>query len=224
MANNENKEKNSKSIGLAGQIFGVLNSIVLGTPGQIVSVFSKIVLDTPHDAAELSWRVFSVMGLSSVLISTFVIWRHPEIIVNILAPSEPSPLLTNRLDASDELKDKVMKNISSFLYRNKPARLALVGWPTATTGAVVWDTGSVDSWPIKLNGLYSLNLVPSIGPMVFKECWEGDFEYSQNWMVCPIHDDTKPWAFVIAQWKDPPTSMQQRSLKHLTENLESLIY
>jgi len=203
---------------------GIVTSLVLGTPGQIVALFSNIVLDTPDNVGEVSWRVFSVLGLSSVLVSSFIIWRHPELIVNLLQPSESSPLLTNRLNDSDELKTKVMENISSFLYRNKPLRLALVSWPTATTGVVVWDTGAVDSWPVKLNGLYSLNLMPSVGPMTFQECWTGAFGSSSNWLICPIHDDTKPWAFVITQWEQPPGTLQQRSLRHLTQRLESLIY
>ena len=209
LSNNECKEKNENNSGLIG---------------QVVSLFSNIVLDTPDDVGEVVWRIFSVMGLSSVLISCFLIWRHPELVSNILSPSEPSPLLSNRLDNSDDLKVKVMENISTFLHRNKPLKLALVGWPTATTGVVVWDTGAVDSWPVKLNGLYSLNLVPSVGPMTFKECWIGAFGPSPNWLVCPIHDDTKPWAFVITQWSKPPGNIEQRSLRHLTERLESLIY
>lgn len=209
MSNNDHKEKDGSKTNLVA---------------QIVALLSDIVLDTPEGLAEVIWRVFSVMGLSSVLISSFLIWRHPEFINGFLTPETPSPLLTDKLNSSEDLKVKVMENISSFLYRSKPQKIALVGWPTATTGVVVWDTGGVSAWPVKLNGLLSLNLVPSVGPMVFKECWHGSFNGSNNWLICPIHNDTKAWAFVITQWENTPTTLEKRSLRHLTEMLENLIY
>ena len=191
---------------------------------QLIDLLSNIVLDTPDHPAELLWRVFSIFCLSSIFISGFLVWRHPEVVTQMLTRAEPSPLLTDRLTEKPELKTEVMKHVSSFIHHNRPSKLALVSWPTATTGSVVWDSGDAQFWPVKLNGLYSLNLVPAVGPMVFKECWIGQFGSSPNWLLCPIHDDTDVWGFVITQWQATPTPIQKRSLRHLTERLESLIY
>lgn len=191
---------------------------------QVVTLLSNIVLETPDNLSETIWRTFSILGLSSILISGFIVWRHPDIVSQWLIKEEESSIFTDRLEKVGKDKVKVMEHVSRFIHRQKPSKFALVSWPTATTGAIVWDSGNASEWPVTLNGLYSSNLIPAVGPMVFGECWRGSFEANGFWILCPIHDATDVWAFVAAEWPADTTENQRRSLRFLAERIESLIY
>lgn len=190
---------------------------------QILGVFTRLIFDTPDSISEMVWRVFSVLGLSTILIVGYTLWRYPDITAHMMQGNRNAEM-SLRLVRNQDLKRRVMVHVSSFIHRNRPDRLALVGWVTATTGQLIWDSGEVDKWPITLQGIYSPNLVQAAGPLLFGECWSGELEDKKIWHLCPIKDKDNANGFIVAQWDKPPTANQLRSFKHLAEQLESMIY
>lgn len=185
-----------------------------------VELITHVVLDVPGSVGEVLWRVFSTLGLSTLLITGFILWRHPDVIIQ----SEPSPVVAERLRRDPAAEKETMAMVSAFIRRHLPARFALVSWPTATTGESLWTSSSTQGWPTSLDGLLSPNLIPAVGPLVFGECWQGSLSGSDGWMVCPISDDTDVWGFVIAQWPEGVPVNASRGLSHLAERIEALIY
>lgn len=190
---------------------------------QLLGVLSRIIFDTPDSISETVWRVFSVLGLSTILIAGYTFWRYPDLLASSLSGSKQTEL-SSRLIKNQDLKRRAMVHISSFIHRSQPARFALVSWPTATTGQLVWDTGSIDQWPVTLQGIYSPNLVQAAGPLLFGECWNGLLEDNNTWHLCPIKDKDNAMGFIVAQWSKDATPTQLRSFKHLAEQLEAIIY
>ena len=187
-----------------------------------IDLIEELVLDVPDSFAEAVWRIFSVMGLSALLIAGFMFWRYPHVMATWIDHTA-SPLLTDRLAENKSSKDTIMTEISNFIHRTHPIRFALVSWPTSTTGEIVWDTGGSNDWPVSLDGIFSPNLIPAVGPMVFGECWEGSF-IADQWFLCPISDDKNVWGFVITQWQAKPTENNKRSLRHLAQRIEEMLY
>lgn len=185
-----------------------------------VELITHVVLDVPGSVGEVLWRVFSTLGLSTLLITGFILWRHPDVIIQ----REPSPVVAERLRRDPAAEKETMSMVSAFIRRHLPARFALVSWPTATTGESLWTSSSTQGWPTSLDGLLSPNLIPAVGPLVFGECWQGSLSGSDGWLVCPISDDTDVWGFVIAQWPEGVPVNASRGLSHLAERIEALIY
>ena len=190
---------------------------------QVLDLAARLVFDTPRSVSEVLWRVFSILGLSSLLITGYTLWRYPDTLSD-LAMGRAAQAMALRFTRNSELRRKVMIHVSSFISRSRPDHFALVGWPTSTTGQLLWDTGQAESWPVTLDGIYSPNLVPAVGPMVFGECWTGDFDDGGDWHLCPIKDHESVRGFVVAHWSTKPSESRLRSLKHLAEQIESMIY
>ena len=177
-------------------------------------------LDVPETVGAMVWRVFSVLGLTALLITGTVLFRHPELI----APRESDPAVAERLRSDPAVEVVVMGHVSAFIHRHLPARFALVSWPTATTGEQLWSSEDTRNWPMHLDGMLSTNLIPAVGPLVFGECWAGQMSESDGWLLCPISSEEDVWGFVIAQWPGGPSDNARRSMYHLADRIESLIY
>lgn len=185
-----------------------------------VDLITHVVLDVPGSVGEMFWRVFSTLGLSTLLITGFILWRHPDVIIR----REASPVVAERLRRNAAAERETMANVSAFIRRFLPARFALVSWPTATTAETLWSSSEVDDWPASMDGMLSPNFIPAVGPLVFGECWRGGLSESENWLVCPIGNDSRAWGFVIAQWADDVPTDASRGLEHLAERIEGLLY
>lgn len=188
---------------------------------RMVRVF---VMDVPGSVGEAVWRLFSVVGLSALLVGAWIGWRYPETVQAWLSRT-PSPLIGDRLQQDSRKQQRAMEAISAFVRHYRPARFALVSWPTATTAETLWATSDTREWPIHLNGVMGPSMIPAVGPLVFGECWDGSLDTGpRTWHLCPISDSSDVWGFVIAQWPDGGSPQGIRALRHLAERIEGLIY
>ncbi|MGA0983548.1 MAG: hypothetical protein ACO3ST_02500 [Burkholderiaceae bacterium] len=187
-----------------------------------INLISHLLLDVPATVGELIWRIFSVTGLTGLLIAAFLVWRYPGEIKSRIEGS-PDPSVAAVMLRNPLIERRVMELVSSFVYQQRPARFALVSWPTATTGQLVWANGKPDEWPVSMNGILSQNLVPAVGPMVFGECWDGELNQGEQWHLCPLSNQEDVWGFLIAHWPQG-SKTGPRALDHLAERIESLLY
>lgn len=183
---------------------------------------SHLLLDVPSTVGELIWRIFSVTGLTGLLVTAFLFWRYPTEIKSRLEVS-PDPSVAAVMLRSPVVERRVMELVSAFVYQQRPARFALVSWPTATMGKVVWSNSKPDDWPVNIEGIFSQNLIPAVGPLVFGECWRGELRETENWHLCPLSNQDDVWGFLIAQWPQG-SKTGPRALDHLAERIESLLY
>lgn len=192
-----------------------------GPLAEGIELISHFVMDVPDSVGEVVWRVCSVIGVSALLISCFLLWRFPDQLARRL-DSRPGSV-AHQIESDKGKAEEVMTLVSAFIHRQRPARFAVVSWPLPTTGEVVWSSTSVQTFPVSIAGMLDPELIPAVGPMVFGECWTGEL-IREQWHLCPISSGSRVWGFVIAQWPAPAPSQGVRALDHLAERLESLLY
>lgn len=187
-----------------------------------LDLVKHLLLDVPATVGELVWRLFSVTGLTGLLVVAFLFWKYPGEMRSRLQ-GQADPAVAAALARDPAAARRVMELVGGFMYQQRPARFALVSWPTATTGEVVWANESAKGWPATLDGILSQNLVQAVGPLVFGECWSGRIAPGETWHLCPLSDQNDVWGFLIAHWPEG-SATGPRALDHLAERIESLLY
>lgn len=195
-----------------------------GPIGMAVKFAERLVLEAPKSFREGVWRFVSILSLSSVISTGYVIVRHPEVVHNLFEDSqvvEISEIFRRR----PAVREEVMTMLGTFVSTFSPSRIALVSWESQVGIQEVWSNRSSHDWPISTNGQLSRNMGESIASIIFDECWTGPIESpshplmnGKEWLVCGLSSDDDLWGFIVAQWDGSGVPPRAKEYLHLLSN------
>ncbi len=205
-------------------------------PGLIWSTVSKFLLTTPKTGWEGAWRVLSISMVTGILTSSWMLWRYPDLVSQILKPAYiEHEIIEEIFRRKPEIRQQVMDLLGRYVADFGPTQIALVNWDSQTGIIEVWANESTRSWPVSTDGTMSGNMREAVGFMIFDQCWVGDLvdynggQYSSvdedGWLICGLSNDYDLWGYVLVHWQGrEPTPQQVEALRLLSSRLERILF
>lgn len=188
-------------------------------------VVAKAYTTVPKNFREGFWKI-SIAGMAiSSLLTGFVVWKNPEIIVGI--PIERrSPV--ERLAHDNSIKDVVYGLMEDFFYNYRPYGLMFVSWEEIDSLVGLW-VRPADRFPGKAG---RHDLTPDMrvlgGPFLFGECahTESLAMPGKAMVACPVINGYDVWGYVAAIVDNNPEDIKstQRLLHFLAHRVTDAIY
>jgi hypothetical protein len=193
-------------------------------------------LRPPGSAGGALWKAFSIVSLSSVLASAWLLWRYPEqVMERLLHRRETSMAAIFR--RRPESQRQVMELLGSYVQEYQPTQIALIARHSAIGVEEIWANESTAGWPTATGGLMNENMQPALAAMLFDLCWQGQLHHPSPtprllrdapspWLVCGLSDAEDVWGYVLVHWQGAerlPAGAMQR-LDAVSSGIERILF
>ena len=204
---------------------------------KAVDTVGKFVLKTPKTFAEACWRFVSYTAVTSICVSSLLIWRYPRIVNRFFGSAKiEEQVIAEIFRRNPHAKEEVMTLIGGFIARYNPSQISLVNWTSQTGIVEVWSNEDSTRWPTSTNGVMSQNMRDAAGHLIFDECWLGRLDKASHimgdpvleendWLICGISDSFDIWGYVIVHWEgSSPPDGAEYALNHLARAIERVTF
>lgn len=200
-----------------------------GLPLKIWGTLSQIVMDTPESLWEATWRLMSVFSIASLLMTSWIVWRHPEVVKNFIEGKEELEFV-NAVGKNQSTKDRIFKELGTYVNKNNVRRIALVGWTGPARLQLIWASEETTKWPISTNGRIGVEMGPVLGKIIVEKCWVGmpkntpEQAKTDQWVVCGINKGDRIGGLLIIQHRDEDNQEEKKAVARLlSDDLEDII-
>lgn len=198
-------------------------------------------LRPPRSAAGALWKVFSTLSLAVLLASGWLLWRHPELVVEVLLQREQGTSMAVLLQRWPRRQRQVMELLAGFAVEYQPTQIALVGRHSAVGIELIWSNEPTSDWPTATAGVMHDNLMPALAAMLHGECWSGALVHPAPryrggaggaggadgpWLVCGLSDGRDVRGYLLVHWQEQemvPAGAQRR-LVGLRRGMEQVLF
>ena len=164
----------------------------MNLPGRIWNTVNQLIFNTPKTAGEALWRVLSVASVSGIMISSWMLYKYPDLIENFLQ-GQSEVEIAQIFRRKPRIRDQVMELLARYIAVYRPTQIGLVSWISQTGIEHIWSNEGTETWPTATSGTMSLNMREATGYMIFDQCWVGEmpstgYGSSHNdgtdWLIC----------------------------------------
>ena len=186
---------------------------------------AKAYTTVPKSWRDLAWKFTTGTIVLSSLLTGFVIYQNPEILIGIPVPRR-SPV--ERLAQDPSIKEAVWGLMETFFYNNRPYGLMFVSWEELDMMVGLW-VRPADKFPGKA-GIHDLTPDMRVlgGPFLFGECayTESLAMPGKVMVACPINNGFDAWGYVAAIVDNDPETVKSmmRVLHFLAHRVTNAIY
>lgn len=195
-------------------------------------------LRPPRSAAGALWKVFSTLSLAVLLASGWLLWRHPELVVELLLQREQGASMAVLLQRWPRRQRQVMELLAGFALEYQPTQIALVGRHSAVGIELIWSNEPTSGWPTATAGVMHANLMPALAAMLHGECWSGALVHPAPryrggaagadgpWLVCGLSDGRDVRGYLLVHWQEQgmvPAGAERR-LAGLRRGMEQVLF
>lgn len=195
-------------------------------------------LRPPRSAAAALWKVFSTLSLAVLLASGWLLWRHPELVVELLLQREQGASMAVLLQRWPRRQRQVMELLAGFALEYQPTQIALVGRHSAVGIELIWSNEPTSGWPTATAGVMHANLMPALAAMLHGECWSGALVHPAPryrngaagadgpWLVCGLSDGRDVRGYLLVHWQEQgmvPAGAERR-LAGLRRGMEQVLF